>query len=315
MVRFGRRRRRCVQCGHTWRVWQRRRGRKVKRSDIGYCLRYLTHATPPVRVSSVRRGIPRTTAQRRLERSRDSFLARTPWPALAGGSLIAVADAWMQYVERSWYAWYIILLRPVAGTNAAITPLYHHEGRESVMGWQSAFDQLPKDVLSRIIALVCDGHRGLVGEAYWRNWHLQRCQFHLIAAIQGRRSRWGASRHRAEGERLSGLVSLILTAPQSDIVREAVNELEALGWQTRSPQLKRILQGFINHSDDYRTYLRHPELNLPRTSNAAEVFFSLVEEICHRARGFRTVRSLDRWIEAVAKHRQHITCNGASQPN
>lgn len=157
---------------------------------------------------------------------------------------------------------------------------------------------------------MADGHKGLVNKAKSRNWLLQRCHFHLIAAIQGRRSRWHDSRHRKEGEYLYRLVSGILTTQDQTTLARLVNEVELIGWQTKSNQLRKVLSGFVNHVDDYRTYLKYPEFNLPRTSNTAEAFFSLAERLCQRARGFSSIASLDRWMAALVRHRRVITCNG-----
>lgn len=239
------------------------------------------------------------------------FLKTTSWPDVpAAVPLVAVADAWTKKPRGSYHTWYGIFLRPVAGNRAAIMPLSHCPGRESIAGWQAAFDAIPEDILGRIAALVADGHKGLVNKAKGRNWLLQRCHFHLVAAIQGRRSRWHDSRHRKEGEYLYQLVSEILTTQDQAALARLINEVEVIGWQTKSNQLRKVLSGFVSHVDDYRTYLKHPEFNLPRTSNTAEAFFSLAERLCERARGFSSAASLDRWMAALVKHRRVITCNG-----
>jgi len=312
--RYGARRRQCAKCDHTWRVWQRKRGRRRRRRHPRAFVQYVSRAAPPVYIAAQQRGVPRTTAQRHLIESRDTFATHTAWPAIPKGPLIAVADAWVRYLEGSWHCWYAILVRAVDGDEAVLTPVTYVQGRETITGWKQAFDALRSSVTARIAALVCDGHRGLVFEARWRHWHLQRCHFHLIAAIQGRRSRWGTSRHQQEGERLYALVRTLLITRDPTVRTDRINELEVFGWDTHSPQLKKIIQGFLNNLDDYRTYLEYPGLHLPRTSNTVEVFFSFVEELCHRAHGFATPHALHQWIVALAKYKAKIKCNGY-QPN
>ena len=313
VIRFGRRRRQCISCLKTWRIRPKRRGRKRKREGVDLAIRYLTHTIPPVSTLARALGRPVSTAKCRLARSLAVFLRRTAWPAVpATVQLIAVADAWTKKPRERYHTWYGIFLRPASSNQATIMPLTHLPGRESTAGWQAAFAKLPKDVLEQIAALVADGHLGLVNEAKRRNWLLQRCHFHLIAAIQGRRSRWHAGRHRREGEYLFRLVSKILSTTDRAGLTKLIDELEVISWQTKSTQLRRVLSGFISHVDDYHTYLKHPELHLPRTSNTAEAFFSLMERLCQRARGFSGIASLDRWITAAVKHRRVITCNGST---
>lgn len=311
VIRFGRRRRQCTRCLKTWRIRKKRRGRKRKRINGTLVISYLTHAVPPVSTLARQRGLPVSTAKYHLAISLKMFLKKNQWPVVANtGQMIAVADAWTKKLKGAYHTWYVILLRPIADNQAVLLPLQHYPGRESAAGWQKAFDAVPKEILTRIAALVADGHQGLVNEAKWRNWLLQRCNFHLIAAIQGRRSRWKASRHHKEGEYLYQLVLKVLSTRKLDDLSKVIVEIESFGWQTKSRQLRRILLGFVNHVDDYRTYLNYPELNLPRTSNTAEAFFSLAERLCHRARGFASVDSLSNWLDALVKHRKTITCNG-----
>lgn len=310
-IRFGGRRRQCKSCRKTWRVWRCHRGRKRKRFSANLVQSYLEHTVPPVSAVARARGQPISTAKHRLASSLKLFNGKTPWPIVStDNQFIAIADAWTKKIKGSYHTWYGILLRPLKDNQATILPLPHFEGRESIPDWRLAFDTVPKKLLGRIVALVCDGHRGLVNEARWRGWLIQRCHFHLIAAIQGRRSRWHDSRHRKEGERLYRLISTVLAVTDDAAIPQLLDEIENIGWQTKSRQLRKALSGFVNHIENYRTYLKHPGLNLPRTSNTAETLFSLVEELCHRARGFSSVESLSRWIEAVVKHRKTITCNG-----
>ena len=90
--------------------------------------------------------------------------------------------------------------------------------------------------------------------------------------------------------------------------------LDDMSLSTTSRQLRPILRGFITHVNDFRTYLHHPELNLPRTSNSAESFIGCMEELLHRLRGVLSVDALEKWVEALVKYRQKIICNGAHQP-
>lgn len=133
--------------------------------------------------------------------------------------------------------------------------------------------------------------------------------------IQGRRSRWYSSRHQAEGEEIYALVRRVLTDPNKQTLGPVLSRLEEIGWHMPSRGLKDVLRGFVNHSSDWRTYLAHPELNLPTTNNTAESFSGCVHELVHRARGFRSRAKLEKWIEALIKNKKTIRCNGKDQPN
>jgi transposase-like protein len=244
------------------------------------------------------------------------FLARTPWPAPSRATqLIAIADAMIQEIERRPYTFYFILLRPARQHQATIMQPFIQEGTETWEGWQEAFAALPKDVESRIVALVCDGHTGLVGAALAHHWLIQRCHFHLLARIQSRRSKWKISRHKALGRFLYRAVRIILTHPNEQTVRRRVRQVRLIGKETSSRDLRTTLLGFTNHYQDWRTYLSYPELHLPRTNNAAESMIGGIRGLLHRARGFRTQTSLTHWVHALLKYRKTFTCNGFFPPN
>ena len=111
------------------------------------------------------------------------------------------------------------------------------------------------------------------------------------------------------------LTKCVLT--DSDIIRvqTTINELEVIGWTHRSPELRRVLTGFVNHYDDYRTYLTHPALRLPTTNNTVESLNSIIEKARKRANGFRSLKATHTWIIVALKTRGRIACNPKNQPN
>lgn len=277
---------------------------------------FLTHQTATVVSVARSRGLPTSTVQDHMTALLDRFLESTPWPAVPEtGPLIMVADARVKYTEGGWYTGYFFFVRRTQDTQAVILPPYWHPGVEKSNIWRLAFETLPRKLMSRIVALTCDGHTGLVNEAKWQGWLLQRCHAHLIMRIQGRRSRWYSSRHRAEGEELYKLTKQILTEPDESKIFPAVSRIEEIGWQMPSKDFKKTLKGFVNHFRDFRTYLIHPELNIPTTNNTAEAFNGCVQELVHRARGFRSRRSLENWIAAIIKFKKTIKCSGKHQPS
>lgn len=313
IIRWGGRRRRCRKCGLTKSVWKRRRGRRRKRTARALAQKYVQREIPPLSIAARQRAQSEDKLQRSLKRSVEYFIAHTPWPDIPLTTpLIAVADAVILHVEKRIYTFYLVLLRSVDGNRAIITKPYIQEGKESWLGWQRAFNMLPPEVHRLIVALVCDGHKGLYSVARRNKWKIQLCIFHILAKIQGRRSRWAYSRHREEGTRLYQLLKKALTSISQQNVSDALIELEELRIQTRSPQLKGYLSGFIKRHRLYRTYLIHPELHLPRTSNSTESLIRMIRKLLSRTHGFRTKDSLIHWIEVLLKSKQTMACNGFS---
>lgn len=314
--RFGDRRRQCCKCHRTWSAWPKRRGRKRKRSDKRLVEKYLDHAVLSPHVRARFGKISESTFRRQLERSRDLFLRTTPWPKLpTKNSVILIVDAVIKKIDRKWYTVYCMLVRTTNSNEAVIAPPVILSGTESQPGWRYALNTLPPSIITRSKAVVCDGHKGSVNWAKRQRLVIQRCHFHLIAAIQGRRSRWGKSRHREEGERVYALVIQALAATDEQMLLSTLYAIEDIALSTSSKQLQHILTGFVSSYEDFRTYLYRPELNLPTTSNAVESFISCIEELCHRARGFNNARSLKKWVTAFVKHKKTIVCNRNYQQN
>lgn len=314
IINYGRKRKQCIQCKKTWTIRPKKRGRKARRITAGPVRRYLNHERVPL--TREQRGvIVSASRSARLRKERDVFNQKEGWHGIPDGQLILIADAIVKYRNGSWHTWFFMFARSVEGEDAVILPPYYAPGREVYKEWNNALETIPPDVLNRVKALVSDGHRGLMSFALQHSLLVQRCHIHLIMAIQARRSRWSMSRKKSEGEEIFTLTNRILTDSNEKNMRQALERIEEIGWLTPSKMLKKVLQGFVTSADDYRTYINHPELNLPTTSNTAESLNALVDDLLSRTRGFRTVASLNAWIIALCKDRKKIKCRGKYQQN
>lgn len=304
-TRWGNRRRRCEACSVTWRIRKKKRGRKRIRSRGQQAIRYLHNREPnTLRFTDATRSYRRVLSRNRLMKNRS-------WPTPPQtGPLILIADAFLQWIENSWYTWYCIFVRTSDGEDATILPPFCRRGTEVPLGWQEAFAALPHALLAQCVALVCDGHNGLIIEARRRGWFIQRCHFHLLARLQSHRSRWRQGQHQKEGEEIHKAVVEILTAPAEKISAGILSQLALLGRATTSREVCRVILGLLTNHREYRTYLQHPELHLPTTNNTAEAFIGLLRKICQRAHGFRTLQSLNAWIEAFIKVQKTMKCRG-----
>lgn len=312
---FGLRRRQCSKCRKTWRMRRKKRGRKRNRAGKDFVIKYINRLLPSFYAIQKYREKSADALEYRLKQSRDFFIRHTNWPEIPRGPLVAIADATMKTIAGRMYCVYIILLRKVNGLEAHPLPPRLEAGAESYEGWKRSFDDIPEPVHQRIEALVCDGHRGLVFNAKKRKWKVQRCNFHLLKCLSVRRSIKSTRGNREIGKRLLLLANAILTTKDKQKLTPAVNEIEEIGWMSKRGSLGLAISGFLKYLDEYRTYLNYPELNLPRTNNAAESFISGLERLCSHARGFRTKSSFEKWLETYVKHRKSIACNPSSQPN
>lgn len=315
VIKFGGKRRRCKKCKKTWSVWKRKRGRKKKRISVDFVKRFLNRDIASLESLARQRRRSPAHMQDVLKKSRDLFIRKTLWPEVPKDKLILIADAVVEMIEQKWHTIYLTLVRSVSGCEAVILPPVIARGVETGKGWKVAIDSLSSDVKRRIVALVCDGHRGLVSEAKWRDWLIQRCQFHLFARIQSRRSRSKIARNTEEAKTIFRLVRLVLGSADEAVIKQSLDILEEIGWHSASPEIQKVLSGFVTNYKDYRTHLAHPELCLPTTSNTAESLASSIADLKHRMRGFPTLNSFTLWTIALLKHKQKITCNGFHQQN
>lgn len=292
-----------------------KRGRKRKRININFVQSFLNRDISSLASLARKRQCSEAHLQDVMGKSREVFIQKTTWPHIPQGDLVMIADAVVEMVEKRWHTVYLMLVRSVRGKKAVILSPFTMSGTETQRGWRAAMDTLPPRVACRIRALVCDGHGGLVNEARWRRWILQRCHFHLLARIQSRRSRFRIARNKPEATAIFENVHTVLSSINSSTINPALSILEEISWRSTSPEIRKVLSGFVRNYQDYRSYLSHPKLRLPTTNNTAESLASAIADLKHRMRGFPTLRSFKQWIVALLKFKKRIACNGFHQQN
>lgn len=313
--RFGPRRRRCRNCGRTWRPHPRHRGRKRKRIQTTFAIRYLDRSIGSLRSGATSRRIPRETFRRRFATSLNLLLQRVHFAKPPDtGSLIVIADATgVRILGKPWTI-YCLLLRPVATDHAVIVPPVLIPGRAEIQ-WQQIFARLAPDVHQRITALISDGNPHLVAYGKQQGWVIQRCHFHLKAHVRSYLS-WGPeSRSRIWG--ILALLSLNIVLETADTTQCARHQkfLGCLILLLRSKKARWALRSFLRTVDDFRSYLRYPQLRLPATSNAAESLIGLLKAHLARTRGLPTTHAMLRHLFALYQQKQTIHCPPKLQPN
>jgi transposase-like protein len=296
LVSHGGRRKRCVLCGKTFTLRKRKRGRKARRASTIAFKRYLTGKTSSV-------------SSRYLCRARDVFNRNAPWPditSLLTPPYVFIADALHIRTRKYKTFVHVTLVTSPDSDRAWLLPPYFDATGENCASWEKAFADIPCNILSKTKALICDGKSGLLGAGTRRGWFIQRCQFHFISRLQIKRSKFALSRHRKEGVMLYELAKVIFSTRSEHELGRALRKLSSISKTEPNKYLRAILSGLLKNSTDYRTYLLHPKLNLPQTTNAVECVNSLIRDLMRRMRGFENEASAHDWIESLLKIRQHI---------
>ena len=312
VIRFGSRRRQCVICRKTWRIRLKKRGRKPLRVPRTMVVRYFEKS-----IGTLSRGIripgSREAKRIRMQHSLSSYLRYDDADhALPDGPLIAMADAMWYESEGIECAVYFILLRPINASYAWILPPVIVPGRESARGWHIAFEEIPSPLTDRICALVCDGKRALRMIAQEHHWALQLCHFHLLGKLKHYASGHPGTRWEERGKFILSAVRGLLNTQDETVLARCRNDLLFILDTLSHRFLKAKLREFRRNLPFYRTYLSYPHLHLPTTTNSAEALIRMVRELLGRARGFRTVASLERWLRAFCRYRKTIACRGKS---
>ena len=316
IIRFGQRRRQCTICRRTWRIRQKKLGRKTIRVPDSMALRFLNNERLSCFSLARSSNLSEDQLNRRLKRSLETLALKTQYPELPQAkSLVVIADAMIQQIENRYYSVYFILVKKTGSSKAVIATPHFEEGKESWLGWVNAFNSLPPEIFKSIRAVVSDGHKGLLSLTKRNGWLIQRCHFHLLSSLQGRRSRGQYSRHREIGEAVFRLVKDVLTNVVDSQLQDSIRQLQDMRDHTDSPGLRRILRGFLKNYMQFRTYLNYPGLNLPRTSNSAESVVGSIRNLLYRAKGFRTLNSFKLWVEGLVKVKKEIANNGSRQPS
>lgn len=312
--RFGKRRRRCTLCHKTWRIRQKKRGRKSLRPQLNLIPAFFQKNLPPIRILAQRRDCGKDHVQIILRRSLEIFVKNQKplWTKALNntGQLIAITDAIWYHVGNEFYTIYTILLRPIDRHEAVICPPVVICGREDLQGWSTAVDTLPEHLKTRILALVCDGASSLMALARHRNWIVQRCHFHLIAAVQNYLTTGPRSIHQSYALYVMRVVQHLLRTNNPQTIKRLCRKLIRIHDASHSRGLRRVLRGLITDYNDYHPYLNYPMLNLPTTSNAAESWIQCIRDLMYRCRGFRSYNSLVQRITALALYKKRICCHG-----
>lgn len=306
IYRYGSRRRQCRACGRTWRIRQKRTGRKPKRSSSRMPEKlFVKYAR--ITAWAEARHLAVSTVSERLNRSLVRLLKQKK--RLPRGPYALLGDGLYFKFKRMDWVMYIMAVKPIRSHRAFFLDPVLLQGKECYERWRAALTTISPETKKRIQAFVSDGFRGSKLIAKEHGWIHQRCHFHLLMALIRRRGR-RSYRVRGAGirERLLGVVRILLSTTDTAEKRKQTLKAQRLLSHPLCPPWIRIQTvEFIRTLDDFRAYLLYPSLNLPATTNSIESTGKLIRKATSTA---RTPESVLLRAAAFLRLRKSITCNG-----
>ena len=221
------------------------------------------------------------------------------------GWLILIADAlWFNLDGKKWTL-YVMSVRSTLGGQAYFLDPILLQGRESGDGWREALSSIHQDIENRILALVSDGFRGLCALAKENKWVNQRCHFHLILQFKIQLGDWKNlpdSPYRKEV--LIKVYKLLRTINNEQKYTEELYEM--LIDKVCPRRYRMVGMEFLRRSDDFRAYIKYPELHLPHTTNCIESFNKIIRDRCKHV---RTPQALKLRAVSLLRVRTTVNCN------
>lgn len=314
VIQYGARRRQCVGCRRTWRIWRRKAGRpRLRHHD-----RLIHHVLIQRRsLTDLAKGLSRSRqalSYRFLRALERQLKLATPKRPIGEGDLVLLVDGlWFRFRRRPWVVYLMALKRPIEDTATFVDPVLR-SGSESREGWIHALGTIPAESRENIRALVCDNFIGSMTIARSNGWVLQYCHFHLLASLYSklglrRPSTVGAISTRREAYEL---VRTGLTTSDEHVRQAVESRLKALADSRILPfRFSNILREYVRRLDNYRAY---PALRLPRTTGSMESMGRMIRDMLGRSRSLSTPEALHLWVRTFVRLRPQIACRPAQIP-
>ena len=311
---FGPRRRQCVNCHRTWTIRPKKRGRPVHRISSALLYRVLVKGYTLGQLFSHRTAVALPAYRYRFRQALRRWVARPSPQRTPRGPLVLLTDGlWFEFHGIPWVL-YLVALKPCRGHQATFLDPLLFPGREGASRWQQAVEAIPPAISKRIRAIVADNLPGIEKIAHQRQWVLQLCHFHLLLKLQAPRQRVRyALRGGAVREEIYELIRSALLLPSGNRLAATVDRLKRLSrGDCGTVRIRTVLCQFLLDLPFYRSYLAHPDLGLPLTTNAVESMCRLLREMLRSSRAGSNPQSLLLWATALLRLRPTVTCNGHS---
>ncbi|MFA5020697.1 MAG: transposase [Patescibacteria group bacterium] len=302
IYKFGDKRRQCSKCKKTWTKYAKKRGRKAKRPNQQLVNKVLGQGKKLVHLAERKGSVCDAALSQRLKKSMSRKKRENEYPQ---GWLILIADAlWFEFKGQRWTL-YVMAVRSTTGGKAYFFDPVLLQGRESGDGWRQALGSIPLDIENRLLALVSDGFRGLCLLAKENKWVNQRCHFHLILQFQIQLGDWKNLPDSPYRKEIFALVCGLLRTRNKEI--ECTEKLYELLSDKKCPRRYRMIgMEFLRRLNDFRAYLKYPELHLPHTTNCIESFNKIIRDRCKHV---RTPQALKLRAVTLMRVRTTVNCN------
>lgn len=305
---FGDRRRRCSQCGKTWTIRPRRRGVRAKRINQ---LRIKKVFKQGFRVKNLVRGGKSYSGVQKLFSRQLTKLANQPVNyTIAGEKLVLIIDAQWHYFKKLPWTIYLIIIKPCGANTAwSLDPILKF-GKESASHWDEAIDEIPDYIKNRVFAVVSDGIRGITWVIRQRGWLVQRCHFHLLSLLQKQRGKRASTPGRNLREVIYQTVKTLLRKVGGKQSARLQRRLEILAQNPLCPKRMRMqVREFLRNLNYYHTYLRHPELDIPHTTNVVESVNSITRKNVAK---INNPKAWFKWTKMAIRMHPKFNCKGAN---
>ena len=310
IYRFGSRRRQCRACGRTWRIRQKRRGRKLMRSTARLPQRILVSHTRMAAWAHTQ-SVSAAAASFRLNNAMRKLRGHSCRYGLLIESCVLLGDGLYFKFKRADWVMYVMAVKPVRSHRAFFLDPVLFQGKESYERWRTAIATISPSVKQCIRAFVSDGFRGSQHISEQNGWLHQRCHFHLLAAlVRGKGKRRYRIRSSALRDKILEATRILLCSRNADTLARVRKTMEKLINRPTCPTYvrKQALE-FLEREQDFRTYLRYPKLNLPTTTNSIESTGRMIRKATSTA---RTPESVLLRATVFLRLKKSITCNSKS---
>ena len=218
---------------------------------------------------------------------------------------------WFQFDDVPWVL-YLTALKPCNGDYATFLDPVLLQGREGATCWQKVAAAIPPQAMHRIRAMVVDNLPGMQKLASQHGWVLQLCHFHLLLKLQAQRR---GLRYTLRGgsvrEEIHRLIRSALGLPAGDRLTKILERLRRLSQGDCGTQrIQTTVREFLKCLQYYRSYLAHPHLGLPHTTNSMESMGRLLREMFRSSRAGSNPAAVLLWATAFIRMRSQIKCNG-----
>jgi hypothetical protein len=263
---------------------------------------------------SKRPGVSLPAYRYRFRQALHRYVARPSPQKISLGPLVLLADGlWFEFDGMPWVL-YLTALKPCRANYATFLDPLLLPGKEGASRWQQALAAIPSDATCRIQAVVVDNLPGMRRIAYERQWVLQLCHFHLLLKLQAqRRGVRYALRGGPVREEIHRFVRRALQLPDGNALTRSLKHLGHLSQgDCGTQQIQTTVREFLKNLQYYRSYLSHPCLGLPWTTNSVESMGRLIRELLRSSRAGSNPASVLLWATALIRMRPTVSCNGHS---